>query len=208
MLAGGDQQIPVNFWRDVLGYGKTNEDKDKVYQDYVVTENVICMSPYAWPERVPSDKLPPNGIDDDGDGVTDEGPGDPAGMSETNATNGIDDDGDGCIDDSWTSATPDGRLANPFYGFTPFFDYKTYARNSSGHWWNEFPMIEQRNWGGQWLPGEENRRDPRLPEVVTASFWLMFSSPYPGAPDFQRRFTLEIQVPTGYTRTVNPDLGY
>lgn len=47
----------------------------------------------------------------------------------------------------------------------------------------------------------------RLPEVVQVTLRLGFSSPYPGAPDFDRTFTLEIQLPTGYTRTVNPDLG-
>jgi len=186
-----DVKLPVNFWRDVLGYGKT--DADMIYQDYVVTENVICMSPYAWPERIPSDKFPPNGIDDDGDGFTDEGPDDPAGSSETNTTNGIDDDGDGCVDDSSTSATPDGRQANPFNGFTPFFNYSVYGYAASGAaslsgspWWND---NRSTNW-----------KDPRLPAVVTANFWLMFSSPYPGAPDFQRLFSLDVNLPTGYAR--------
>jgi prepilin-type N-terminal cleavage/methylation domain-containing protein len=87
-------------------------------------------------------------------------------------------------------------------GVTSFFDYKASARNSSTNelelvgspWWNDY---RASNW-----------QNPRLPEVVAANFWLMFSSPYPGAPDFQRRFPLEIQLPTGYTRTRNPDLGY
>jgi len=48
----------------------------------------------------------------------------------------------------------------------------------------------------------------RLPEVVQVTLRLGFSSPYPGAPDFDRPFSLEIQLPTGYTRTINPDLGY
>ena len=67
------------------------------------------FSPWAWPERdYPGNPygLTPNGIDDDGDGVIDDGPADPAGSPEAVAlqANGIDDDNDGFIDDSATSA--------------------------------------------------------------------------------------------------------
>jgi hypothetical protein len=75
----------------------------------------------------------------------------------------------------------------------PFFDYSVtgYAENAApsllgSPWWND-----PRAW---------NWREPRLPEVVIAKFWLMFPSPYPGAPDFQRQFTLEVNLPVGYTR--------
>jgi prepilin-type N-terminal cleavage/methylation domain-containing protein len=40
----------------------------------------------------------------------------------------------------------------------------------------------------------------RLPEVVQVTLRLGFPSPYPGAPDFQRLFSLEVNLPTGYTR--------
>jgi len=83
-------------------------------------------------------------------------------------------------------------------GVTSFFDYKVYAQGggamAGSPWWND-------NRASNW-------QNPRLPELVAANLWLMFPSPYPGAPDFQRLFTLEIQLPTGYTRTRNPDLGY
>ena len=72
----------------------------------------------------------------------------------------------------------------------PLFDYKAYDRNSStlvgSPWWND-------NRASNW-------QNPRLPEVVAANFWLMFPSPYPGAPDFQRLFSLDVNLPTGYTR--------
>jgi hypothetical protein len=66
------------------------------------------FNPWAWPELdYPGNPygLTPNGIDDDGDGVIDDGPGDPAGSPEAVAlqANGIDDDNDGFIDDSATS---------------------------------------------------------------------------------------------------------
>ncbi len=44
--------------------------------------------------------------------------------------------------------------------------------------------------------------DARLPLAVTADFTLFFKSPYPGAPDFNQRFTQRIDLPTGYRRTV------
>lgn len=42
--------------------------------------------------------------------------------------------------------------------------------------------------------------DPCLPEVVNVDFWMGFESPYPGAPDFKRRFSLSISLNTAYTR--------
>ena len=146
MLAGGDNgpdsdhPIP-NFWRDVLGYGKTTEDQDKVHQDYVVTENVISS---AWP-------------------------------------------GFRLIDPFGTPSIAGARTSS--------FDYdaaKAYALASPANpkpaspWWND---AHAKNWP-----------NARLPEVVAANLWLMFSSPYPGAPDFQRLFSLEVNLPTGYTR--------
>jgi len=129
MLAGGDRQVPVNFWRRIL---------DVDYSDYVVTENVISIAPEAIRQT------------------------DTFGES--------------------------GGL------FTPFFNYAVYgydpvsgeASFSGSPWWND-----SRAW---------NRREPRLPEVVEVKFWMMFPSPYPGAPDFRRRFTLQVNVPTGYAR--------
>ena len=42
--------------------------------------------------------------------------------------------------------------------------------------------------------------DTRLPIAVTADFTLFFRSPYPGAPDFNERFTQRIDLPTAYRR--------
>lgn len=43
--------------------------------------------------------------------------------------------------------------------------------------------------------------DARVPTEITAKFTLFFESPYVGAPDFNRRFTMRIDLPTGYRRT-------
>lgn len=43
--------------------------------------------------------------------------------------------------------------------------------------------------------------DTRLPVAVTVDFTLFFRSPYPGAPDFNERFTQRIDMPTAYRRT-------
>ncbi len=44
--------------------------------------------------------------------------------------------------------------------------------------------------------------DTRLPIAVTTDFTLFFESPYPGAPDFNERFTQRIDLPTAYRRTI------
>jgi len=43
--------------------------------------------------------------------------------------------------------------------------------------------------------------DTRLPIAVTTDFTLFFQSPYPGAPDFNERFSQRIDLPTAYRRT-------
>ncbi len=137
VLAGGDRQVALDFWRI------RNVD----YRDYVVTENVI------------------------------------------------------------STATPDGRQANPFDGFAPFFHYETYSYPPEGQT-GEPSLNKDPCWpfgapGNYCLP--RNWREPRLPEVVEAEFWMMFPSPYPGAPDFKRWFALQVSVPTGYAR--KPEIG-
>ncbi len=48
--------------------------------------------------------------------------------------------------------------------------------------------------------------DTRLPIAVTIDFTLFFRSPYPGAPDFNERFTQRIDLPTAYRRTFDQRL--
>ena len=43
--------------------------------------------------------------------------------------------------------------------------------------------------------------DARPPVEIAVNFTLFFPSPYPGAPDFNRKFTMRIDLPTGYRRT-------
>jgi len=88
---------------------------------------------------------------------------------------------------------------------TNFFDYD-YAENyytnpergevKKGHntWWNDYRSLNCAPTIARYC------RDPRLPEVVLASFWMMYDSPYPGAPQFKRRFSMEIFLPVGYAR--------
>lgn len=49
--------------------------------------------------------------------------------------------------------------------------------------------------------------DARLPIAVTVDFTLFYQSPYPGAPDFNRRFTQRIDIPTGYRRVLKTPAG-
>jgi len=44
--------------------------------------------------------------------------------------------------------------------------------------------------------------DTRLPIAVTVDLTLFFRTPYPGAPDFNERFTQRIDLPTAYRRAV------
>jgi hypothetical protein len=44
--------------------------------------------------------------------------------------------------------------------------------------------------------------DARLPRAVTVDFTLFFRSPYPGAPDFNQRFTQRIDLPAGTRRAI------
>ena len=48
--------------------------------------------------------------------------------------------------------------------------------------------------------------DTRLPIAVTTDFTLFFRSPYPGAPDFNERFTQRIDLPTATRRTITNSL--
>ena len=44
--------------------------------------------------------------------------------------------------------------------------------------------------------------DARAPIEVAVNFTLFFPSPYAGAPDFNRKFTMRIDLPSGYRRTI------
>jgi len=68
------------------------------------------------------------------------------------------------------------------------------AKKKDNIWWNDYRSRNCRPEGASYC------RDPRLPEVVLATFWMMYDSPYPGAPEFKRRFSIEIFLPVGYAR--------
>ena len=42
--------------------------------------------------------------------------------------------------------------------------------------------------------------DPALPESMQLQFTLFYPSPFPGAPDFEKTFTHQINLPTAYRR--------
>lgn len=48
--------------------------------------------------------------------------------------------------------------------------------------------------------------EPRLPEFVEADLQLRLPSAYPGAPDFDRSFTLTIDIPSGFARSTPPEI--
>jgi prepilin-type N-terminal cleavage/methylation domain-containing protein len=113
------------------------------------------------------------------------------------------------------------RYALPFITgeSTSFFDYDlacrylattadvatgSHSKCAQNIWWND-PRSGKKTDCGDGCCDENcplgNWGDTRLPEVVAANFWLMFESPYPGAPDFKRRFVLEVNLPSGYARS-------
>ncbi len=93
-----------------------------------------------------------------------------------------------------------------YASFQPFFQFGRVINNHGDiewlHFWNSL-----ENAPGLSLPAAYANPDaagspmfPRLPEVVLADIRLMYESPYPGAPDFDRRFREQIDVPSAYTR--------
>ncbi|HNR35789.1 MAG TPA: prepilin-type N-terminal cleavage/methylation domain-containing protein [Candidatus Hydrogenedentes bacterium] len=117
---------------------------------------------------------------------------------------------------------PDRRQTEPFcgkeffdYDLAAFFDNPNYQNPDmtkiANVWWND-PRSSRINQDDSaspaygWQCGEEPLAPDayswniRLPQVVTMSFWLMFESPYPGAPDFKRHFSLQINIPAAYAR--------
>ena len=93
----------------------------------------------------------------------------------------------------------------PFIGPALFdYDYARpgdYAAKPANGWWND----RQGSSNCAMDPADSRFAnlycaDPCLPEIVSAAFFLMFEAPYVSAPDFQKRFTMQINLPTGYTR--------
>ena len=69
----------------------------------------------------------------------------------------------------------------------------------NARWWND----ARRTVAQDGVPTEycTYYANVRLPEVVRADFLMMRESPHPGAPDLQRRFTIEVLLPAGYRRS-------
>jgi len=94
----------------------------------------------------------------------------------------------------------------PWYEGAPIFDYDmAFALDGEpsmgtgkppNQWWNDMRSTNCTPEGGSPVVC----RDPRTPEIVSVSFWMMFESPYPGAPDFKRKFSTRIMVPSAYDR--------
>ena len=83
-----------------------------------------------------------------------------------------------------------------------FFDYRyrpevkvSYDAGTPSFWWNA-PCAY--NWPED--PENPDREDwLRLPGAVDVGFWLMFEAATVGGPDFKRWFSLQIDVPAGYS---------
>jgi len=85
-----------------------------------------------------------------------------------------------------------------------FFQYKDANSDAAYTWWNDLMHTNCLQDGGTIFdPNNPNCADMRLPEIVNVQLWLMFASPYPSAPDFQRQFTMEIHIPTAFRRAAN-----
>lgn len=97
-----------------------------------------------------------------------------------------------------------GPIPRPNTGPLPFFRYWDLGEGSiSGEiqpnardYWNDGRVVAQSGLGR----AVGSPLDARLPIAVTVDITLFFKSPYPGAPDFNRRFTQRIDIPTGYRR--------
>ena len=109
------------------------------------------------------------------------------------------------LTDSVVTTVPpfsDLGFAVPGYSDYPFsgqglFSYD-YARPTTNDldpncWWNDPRSINCQG-------GNSFCSDTTLPEFVSVNIWLMFKAPYPSAPDFQKLFTMQINLPAAYTR--------
>ncbi len=211
MLAGGDLRlsidgsvardfqgkpigIPVNYWRDLLplllvkqyGFSLEVARSRAVPGNFVLTENVLSTLPPDLQHRL--------------------------------------------LDDEQSGACIDNRASNPFGGTPFFdYDYNFQERPTEPQctrlsdggaqfkewnpWWNDgyghsLNCTRTKDWRNpclttpytQDLTGSVYCDDPRLPEVVTITFWLMFESKTYGSPDFKRLFSLQVNLPTGFKR--------
>lgn len=107
-------------------------------------------------------------------------------------------------------ADPRIRVDNWLAGFDDnfperfFFQYKDANSDAAYTWWNDLMHTNCLQDGVTVFdPNDPNCADMRLPEIVNVQLWLMFASPYPSAPDFQRQFTMEIHIPTAFRRAEN-----
>jgi len=98
-----------------------------------------------------------------------------------------------------------------------FFDYDyTYIspvdvdtdepRKLDNPWWNDMRSLNCDPLNHEWRLNKPNFNNSKycydscLPAVVSTTFWMMFESPYPGAPDFKRRFCEQVFLPAAYSR--------
>lgn len=93
-------------------------------------------------------------------------------------------------------SVPPGYESDPFLG-APLFSYDysqpgPYAARN--HWWNDRRSVNC--WDGAGYCSDE-----RLPEIVSAAFWLMFPAVHPASPHFQRRYTTTLHVPAAFSRS-------
>ena len=215
MLAGGDTgdiehpldnpPVPINFWHDPNVSGRAEllplllrkdnpglsflQCQDRAQPgNYVVTENILSIAPPWIRQQYPF------GVDALGNAVRD-------------VPRSIYFDYDYAY--QTRPCAPPANKAIPKPECAECVGPLGYVYKQMNSWWNDARSLNGNrslDWRGPCLkvaPVDNTSRyvdDPRLPEIVQISFWLMFASPYPGAPDFKREFSLQICVPTGYQR--------
>ncbi|MEK7795798.1 MAG: hypothetical protein AAB353_14770, partial [Candidatus Hydrogenedentota bacterium] len=205
MLAGGNDREVPNAWN--IGPPLINIGAD--VNDYVISDNIL---------NVFTNKLDPDG------------PGGPLPLVETTYVMhrdirpviqdaSIDDGGfvypgiiqtdtDGIFATDWTLRTFFFTYADIMVSTDPDTGFQQ-TRAIPSRFWSDLRNVgteignnglDDDNDGFFDEPAVGNPFTPRLPQNVTSHFTLFFPSPYAGAPDFERAFDQNIDIPSGYRR--------
>jgi len=88
------------------------------------------------------------------------------------------------------------------YKWAPSTDSPGHLAEAENYWWNDRRSAQCLPYGEYPNTVDPGRycKTPCIPELVEVSFELVFAAPAVGVPDFDRRFNLEIFLPTAYRR--------
>ncbi len=195
MLAGGDDTVPINYWKNPnLHPDLVNPVVDPTGYvvnplDYMVADNILSTYP---PNSVTANYSP--GGRYVGDTYMEPLVADSSRNRQERpfcAMGFFDYDMDSSFTDKLDPIGNGKKIANAWWNDPRSNAVHAALANGATFQWDCFskPDFGAAIW------------DPRLPQAVTMSFWLMFESPYPGAPDFKRHFSLQINIPAAYERS-------